>query len=120
MSVNQGLICNVYVDMHSVRDLPLLSAQSQSLHFRESGIRGPTVRSAYTCTIPGLHLEIVPRGGEMSDCEKMGGRSYVSVGISPQAVGGSGGMPPPPPPLPGHFCFLDSLRWHLVHSQALF
>ena len=36
-------------------------------------------------------------GGGMSDCEKIGGRSHVSV-----------------------FCFLDYLRWHLVHSQALF
>ena len=32
----------------------------------------------------------------MSDCEKMGGLSHVSVGVSPQALGGSGGMGPPP------------------------
>ena len=46
-------------------------------------------------TLPGLHLEIDPRGGgEMSIHEKEGGRSPVCMYISTCILGGSGGMLP--------------------------
>ena len=42
--------------------------------------------------LPGLHLEIDPRGGEMSIYEKEGGPSPVHMCISTCTLGGSRGM----------------------------
>ena len=45
-------------------------------------------------TPPGLHLEIDPRGGEMSNYEKEGGQSPVYMCINTCTLGESGGMLP--------------------------
>ena len=45
-------------------------------------------------SIPGLHLEIDPRGGEMSIYEKEVGRSPVYMCIGTCTLGESGGMFP--------------------------
>ena len=58
----------------------------------------------------GLHLEIDPRGGEMSIYEKEEGAKPVYMCISTCTLGGSGGMLP---------SVLDCLRLLLVHSQEL-
>ena len=52
------------------------------------------VRKHCIKSLPGLHLEIDPRGGKMSIYEKEGGRSPVYMCISTCTLGGSGGMLP--------------------------
>ena len=60
----------------------------------------------------GLHLEIDPRGGEMSIYEKEGGRSPVYMCICTCTLRGSGGMFP-------QEILVFRLRLLLVHSQGL-
>ena len=61
--------------------------------------------------VAGLHSAFYPRGGEMSNYKKKGGRRHVHKHMHTRGVWGHAP--------PGNFCFLDSLRLLLVHSQRL-